>query len=144
MVSQLLLELDDLEHAGDDVFVFLLGATNAPERIDEAFMRPGRLDTRLFVGPPEEGERTDILRIHAARMRLAADVDLAGVAARTTGFTGADLYALCQRAAMAAVDRLADAPGVEAVVTGADFAAAVRDSEPSVRPGELLRYLAYT
>jgi len=86
MVSQLLLELDDLEHSADpDAFVFVLAATNAPDRIDEALLRPGRLDTKAYVGPPAMEERLQILDIYSRPMKRAADLDLASLSARTNG-----------------------------------------------------------
>ena len=65
--------------------VVVLAATNRPDRIDPALLRPGRFDRLLFVPPPEEAARLAILRVHTRRTPLAADVDLSLLAAQTAG-----------------------------------------------------------
>jgi transitional endoplasmic reticulum ATPase len=108
-VAQLLAEIDGVEGLQG---VVVLGATNRPELIDPALLRPGRFDLLVALPPPDREARLAILRVHTRKMPLAADVELARVAAAAEGFSGADLEAVCRRAALAAVrERLAAGGG---------------------------------
>lgn len=100
MVGQLLLELDN--PIGLDGVV-ILAATNRPDLVDPALLRPGRFDFVVELPVPERDERLAILRSHCRHRPLGGDVDLAALAADTEGMTGADLQSLCQRAAMLAI-----------------------------------------
>jgi transitional endoplasmic reticulum ATPase len=103
VVSQLLTELDGLENREG---VTVLGATNRPDRIDPALLRPGRFDRTVEVGLPDRSAREEILRIHA-RDRPLSGVDLSSLAGRTEGYSGSDLAALLREASLAALqDRL--------------------------------------
>jgi transitional endoplasmic reticulum ATPase len=102
VVAQLLTLLDGLTDRGE---VVVIGATNLPDHIDPALRRPGRFDREIALPVPDRVGREAILRIHAQTMPLAADVDLAQLAAVTHGYVGADLAALCREAAMAALRR---------------------------------------
>jgi SpoVK/Ycf46/Vps4 family AAA+-type ATPase len=95
--------------------VVVVAATNRPEALDAALLRPGRLDAHVFVGPPSDAaERLEALRVHARDLPLAPDADLERVAERTGRFTGAELAALCREAAMAALrERLGGGGGGE-------------------------------
>src|SRR5205814_3832 len=86
-----------------------MGATNRPEVLDPALMRPGRFDRQVLVDKPDVKGREEILRIHARAVKMAADVDIKVVAARTAGFAGADLANLVNEAALLAArsDKLA-------------------------------------
>ena len=98
-LNQLLAEMDGFEpNAG----VILLAATNRPEVLDPALLRPGRFDRRIVVDRPDKSGRLAILEVHARKVRLAADVDLDKLAARTPGFAGADLANLINEAAILA------------------------------------------
>ncbi|MEM9507062.1 MAG: ATP-dependent zinc metalloprotease FtsH [Cyanobacteria bacterium P01_E01_bin.35] len=98
-LNQLLAEMDGFEpNAG----VILLAATNRPEVLDPALLRPGRFDRRIVVDRPDKSGRLAILEVHAREVRLAADVDLDKLAARTPGFAGADLANLINEAALLA------------------------------------------
>ncbi|KAL7733169.1 hypothetical protein ACLKA6_004686 [Drosophila palustris] len=100
IVNQLLTEMDGVEERKG---VYILAATNRPDIIDPAILRPGRLDTILYVGLPQEEERADILRAttkNGKRPVLADDVDLKELAAKTDGYTGADLTGLVKQASM--------------------------------------------
>jgi cell division protease FtsH len=88
---------------GDNVIV--LGATNRPEVLDPALLRPGRFDRRIAVQPPDRNGRVEILRIHTRNVALAPDVDLDQVAAATPGATGADLALIVNEAALFAARR---------------------------------------
>jgi SpoVK/Ycf46/Vps4 family AAA+-type ATPase len=95
-VNQLLLELDDVTGANEGVFV--LAATNHPWDVDSALRRPGRLDRTLLVLPPDEQAREAVFRFHL-RDRPVAGIQLARLAARTDGFSAADIAHICESAA---------------------------------------------
>lgn len=101
-LNQLLAELDGFDPAAG---VILLAATNRPEVLDPALLRPGRFDRQVLVDRPDRKGRTDILKVHAGKVRLASDLDLDAVAAITVGFTGADLANLVNEAAIVATRR---------------------------------------
>ena len=100
VVSQLLTELDGLESLED---VVVIATTNRPDLIDDALIRPGRLDRHVEVGTPDEAARREIFSIHTRDQPLADDVDLDDLAGRTDSYVGADIEALCREAATAAV-----------------------------------------
>ncbi|WP_456419808.1 CDC48 family AAA ATPase [Methanocaldococcus infernus] len=100
VVNQILTELDGLEEPKD---VVVIAATNRPDIIDPALLRPGRLDRIILVPVPDEKARLDIFKIHTRGMSLAEDVDLEELAKKTEGYTGADIEAVCREAAMLAV-----------------------------------------
>jgi len=98
-LNQLLVELDGFDGRSA---VVLMGATNRPEVLDAALLRPGRFDRQVLVDRPHRDGRRAILEVHARKLALADDVDLAVVAAQTPGFVGADLANLCNEAALLA------------------------------------------
>nr|MDJ0707138.1 ATP-dependent zinc metalloprotease FtsH [Leptolyngbyaceae cyanobacterium MO_188.B28] len=98
-LNQLLSEMDGFD---PNTGVILLAATNRPEVLDPALLRPGRFDRRIVVDRPDRGGREAILNVHAKNVKLAEDVDLAKLAARTPGFAGADLANLVNEAALLA------------------------------------------
>ncbi len=100
LVNQLLSEIDGMESLDE---VVVIGATNRPDILDPALLRPGRFDEILFVPPPDEEARYEILKIHTRNMPLAGDVDLRELAKRTEGYTGADIEAMCMEAGLAAL-----------------------------------------
>lgn len=100
VVGQFLAELDGVEKLKG---VLVLAATNRPDIMDPALLRPGRFDAVVEIPRPDERERLEILAVHTRGKPLAEDVCLATVAARTNGLTGADLGAICQRAALHAI-----------------------------------------
>jgi len=108
-LNQLLAELDGFDpRAG----VILMAATNRPEILDPALLRPGRFDRHVLVDRPDMKGREAILRIHARSVKLAPDVDLETIARLTTGFVGADLANLVNEAALLAVRRNKEAVGI--------------------------------
>src|SRR3546814_4639348 len=88
--------------------VVVIGATNRPNLIDPALLRPGRFDELVYVGVPDEGGRRRIIGIHTGKMPLAEDVDLDSLARRTERFTGADLEDLVRRAGLCALRQSLD------------------------------------
>src|SRR5687768_7446397 len=115
-LNQLLVELDGFDPSTGLV---LLAATNRPEILDPALLRAGRFDRVVLVDRPDKTGRLQILRVHAKKVKLAADVDLEKIAAITPGFSGADLSNLINEAALLATPRGAEA------VTQADFNEAI-------------------
>src|SRR6202043_3285655 len=112
---------------GTDAGVIVLAATNRPEVLDPALLRPGRFDRRVAVSPPDLVGRREILRVHTRSVPLADDVDLGAVASSTPGMVGADLANLVNEAALLAARRthitvsredLSDA--MERIVLGAE------------------------
>jgi cell division protease FtsH len=101
-LNQILTEMDGFE-AGTNVIV--LGATNRPEVLDPALLRPGRFDRRIAVNPPDRKGRVAILNIHTRSVPLAPDVDLDRIAASTPGATGADIALFVNEAALFAARR---------------------------------------
>jgi transitional endoplasmic reticulum ATPase len=83
--------------------VFVIGATNRPDHIDPALLRPGRLDQLIYIPLPNEWSRLSILKATLRKSPVAPDVDLALLAKNTPGFSGADLTYICQRAAKLAI-----------------------------------------
>jgi cell division protease FtsH len=101
-LNQLLAEMDGFDARKG---VIIMGATNRPEVLDPALLRPGRFDRQVLVDKPDVRGREDILRIHVKNVRISPDVDLKVVAARTAGFAGADLANLVNEAALLAARR---------------------------------------
>jgi transitional endoplasmic reticulum ATPase len=122
VLSQMLTEMDDAGSAG----VVVIGITNRPDLIDTSMLRPGRLDLIVYVGPPDEKARLEILRIITQPMPLTDDINLEGISLSTKNFSGADLVSLCREAAVNAMQ------GKSETVSNADFAKAVRLVRPSI------------
>ena len=104
-LNQILVELDGFE---TDSAVLVIAATNRPDILDPALVRPGRFDRHLAIGPPDRAGRLAILRLHSARKPMAADVDLERLAALTRGLAGADLANILNEAALLAARRGAE------------------------------------
>ena len=100
VISQLLTEMDGLEVLSN---VIIIAATNRPDIIDAALLRPGRFDRLLYVPPPEKEARMQILKIHTSKKPLADDVNIDSLANQTEGYTGADIAALASAAVMLAL-----------------------------------------
>ena len=130
VVASLLTELDGAEPLTN---VAVLGATNRPELIDPALLRPGRLERLVFVPPPDADARGDILRTAGRDVPLAESVDLDALAADLDGYSAADCAALLREAAMTAMRRDLDA----AEVTGSDITAARTSVRPSLDPAQV-------
>jgi cell division protease FtsH len=111
-LNQILTEMDGFDSSTN---VIVIGATNRPDVLDQALLRPGRFDRRVAVQPPDRAGREAILKVHTRSVPLASDVDLGRIAATTPGMVGADLANLVNEAALLAARRSHDA------VTEADF-----------------------
>ncbi|MCD6236472.1 MAG: CDC48 family AAA ATPase [Thermoplasmata archaeon] len=100
VISQLLTELDGLEELRD---VTVIAATNRPDIIDPALLRPRRFDRLIYIPPPDKEARKEIFKIHTRNKPLADDIDLNELAEKTEGYTGADIAAVCNEAVMTAI-----------------------------------------
>lgn len=98
-LNQILVEMDGFE---PNAKVIVMAATNRPDVLDPALLRPGRFDRRVTIDLPDRKDREDILKVHARKKPLAEDVNLEIIAQRTPGFSGADLYSLMNEAAILA------------------------------------------
>ena len=125
VVNTILAEMDGLEELQA---VVVIGATNRPNLVDPALLRPGRFDELIYVGLPDRPGRRRILGIQTQKMPLAADVDLDEVARRTDRFTGADLEDVVRRAGLVTLRRSLESKEVDM----AAFEAALDDSRASV------------
>ncbi len=130
VVAALLTELDGIDPLRD---VVVLGATNRPDLIDPALLRPGRLEKLVFVEPPDAAARREILRTSGKSIPLSDDVDLDGLADDLDGYSAADCVALLREAALTAMRRSIDA----ADVTAEDVAKARENVRPSLDPGQV-------
>lgn len=125
VLSQLLTELDGIEPLKQ---VLVVAATNRPDLIDSALMRPGRIDRVLYVGPPDRQARMEILTVHCRKIPLGDDVDFGELADASERFSGAELYSLCREAAMAAIEDDRDAH----VVSKRHFLRAISLIQPQI------------
>jgi len=100
VINQILTEMDGMNAKKN---IFVIGATNRPDQIDSAILRPGRLDQLIYIPLPDEPSRLSILKATLKRSPVAADVDLGFLAKSTHGYSGADLAEICQRAAKLAI-----------------------------------------
>ncbi len=136
VVAALLTELDGVEPLRD---VVVVGATNRPELVDPALLRPGRLERLIYVPPPDAEARGQILRAAARNTPLADDVDLDALAARLDGYSAADCAALIREAALAAMRESLAA----AEVTARHLEQAQQTVRPSLDPVQLAEIEAY-
>ena len=122
ILSQLLTEMEE----GISSRVVVVGITNRPDLLDSSLLRTGRLDLLLYVQPPDEKGRLEIIKILTEKMPLASDVKLQEIAVSTQNYTGADLAALCREAAVNAMQNNTTK------INSADFAAALKKVRPSI------------
>jgi transitional endoplasmic reticulum ATPase len=127
VISQLLTEMDGIVSLED---IVVIAATNRPDMVDQAVLRPGRFDRLIYVGEPDEKSRLQIFNIYTRGMPLAKDVDLPQLTAATKYYTGADIESICREAAMHTLRR--DVAAGE--VTMKDFQDALKEIGPSVTP----------
>ncbi len=139
-LNQLLVEMDGFE-ANDGVI--LIAATNRPDVLDPALLRPGRFDREVVVNNPDIVGREQILKVHVRRVPLDADVDLKAVARTTPGFSGADLMNLVNEAALLAVRRERDAVGMAEFEEAKDTVTMGAERRTHVMTDEERRLTAY-
>jgi SpoVK/Ycf46/Vps4 family AAA+-type ATPase len=127
LINQFLVELDGIHSENEGVLA--LAATNAPWHVDDAFRRPGRFDRVVFVPPPDQAARAEILRIHL-QGKLQDEIDRTAVAGRTDGFSGADLQAVVDTAVEAKLAASLE-DGVPRPITTDDLVAAAKRRKPT-------------
>jgi len=127
VISQLLTEMDGIITLED---VVVIAASNRPDIVDPAVLRPGRFDRLIYVPEPDEKARLEILKLYTKDMPLAKDVDIKNLASSTKSYSGADLEGLCREAALSALRR--DIKSKE--VTLSDFQKAMEKVGPSILP----------
>uniref|UniRef100_A0A7S2RIJ4 Cell division cycle protein 48 n=1 Tax=Mucochytrium quahogii TaxID=96639 RepID=A0A7S2RIJ4_9STRA len=161
VMNQLLTEMDGM---GAKKNVFIIGATNRPDIMDTALLRPGRLDSLLYVSPPDLESRKSVLRAVLRKSPVAKDVDLDFLAEKTDKFTGADLTEICQRAAKLAIresiekdierERMREEKGEDGMddveeddlvpeIGRQHFEMAMREARRSVSDADLAKYSAF-
>jgi len=133
VVNQLLTEIDGLEELQD---VSVIAATNRPDIMDPALMRPGRFDRHIKVDDPDETGRLAIFQVHTKKMPLAEDVDLEILAKKTEGYVGADIEAVCREAAMLTLRDSLEAETVEMKY----FKDAMEKVKPKASEPEMVQY----
>jgi cell division protease FtsH len=139
-LNQLLAELDGFDPTTG---VILLAATNRPEVLDPALLRPGRFDRQVLVDRPDRAGRREILKVHAAKVRLAANLDLDQIAGLTPGFTGADLANLVNEAAIVATRRNGDSVTLDDFTVAIERIVAGLEKKSRVLSPEERRRVAY-
>jgi len=146
VVSQLLTELDGMEELKD---VVVIAATNRPDIVDPALLRPGRIERHIFIPAPDEKSRREIFKIHTRGMPLADDVSIDELAKKTEGYSGADIEAFCREAGMLAIrDAIGKGISKEELkkiignikVTKNHFERAMKKIKPSLTKEDLERY----
>ena len=126
VISQLLTEMDGIMPLED---IIVIAATNRPDIVDSAVLRPGRFDRLIYVPEPDEAARLEIFKIHTKNMPLSNDVDIKAHR-MTKGYSGADISSVCREAAMNALRRDNNAKEV----TFSDFEKAMEEVPPSISP----------
>ena len=139
LTSQLLSELDGLD---ETLGVVVLAATNRPDLVDPALLRPGRFDLRINLSLPDEASRLDVLRVHMKGRPLAKGVDLPAIARETEGFAGSHLESVCRRAASLAMEEFVASHGAAAeqlfdqcTIGEEHLERAIREMDESVKGG---------
>lgn len=125
VISQLLTEIDGLMTLQN---VVVIAATNRPDMLDPAVLRPGRFDRRVYVPPPDSDARYKIIQIKTSEMPLSEDVDLNDLTRRTDGYSGADIDSLVREAGLNALRRSSESEKVERD----DFSQALENVQPSI------------
>jgi transitional endoplasmic reticulum ATPase len=148
VLNQILTEMDGMNAKKN---VFVIGATNRPDQIDPALLRPGRLDQLIYIPLPDEGSRNSILKATLRKSPVAADVDLEFLAKATKGFSGADLTEICQRACKLAIreciekeinnsDSMQDDQDPVPEITRAHFEESMAFARKSVSENDIRKY----
>ena len=122
VISQLLTEMEDATTSR----IVVIGITNRPDMIDNAILRSGRLEIILYIQPPDEKGRLEIIKILTSKMRLTSDVNLNEIALSTKNYTGADLTALCREAAVNAMESNSEK------INSKNFAIGLKKVKPSI------------
>eukprot|EP01126_Amoeba_proteus_P048281 TRINITY_DN5570_c0_g2_i4.p1 TRINITY_DN5570_c0_g2~~TRINITY_DN5570_c0_g2_i4.p1 ORF type:complete len:449 (-),score=98.50 TRINITY_DN5570_c0_g2_i4:171-1517(-) len=136
VLSQMLNELDGITPLNNVVF---LAATNRPDIIDKALMRPGRIDRILYIPPPDKGARRAIFHLHTKGMKLTDDVNFDSLTEITEGYSGAEIEQVCKEAALHALRVNFDVESVSSF----DFAKALQLIPPRITPEQIQFYVNF-
>jgi transitional endoplasmic reticulum ATPase len=137
VISQLLTEIDGIESLQN---VLVIAATNRPDILDPAVLRPGRFDRLIYVPSPDTDSLKEIFKLHSHEMPLSKDVDPGALASMAEGYSGADIEAICREAAIIALR-----DNIEATeVSRRDFEKAMQRVSPSVSPQDDAVYLNFS
>ncbi len=139
-LNQLLVEMDGFN---TDKGVIIMAATNRPDILDPALLRPGRFDRQILVDKPDKRERMEIFRVHTRSLKLAPDVDLEVLASQTPGFAGAEIANVCNEAALLAARRNKDAVEMEDFEHAIDRVIAGLEKKNKLISPEEKRIVAY-
>lgn len=134
VLNQILTELDGLEELAD---VVVIAATNRPELVDPALLRPGRFDRHILITPPDEKARLEIFKVHTKNMKLSTDINMDELAKKTPGYSGADIEAVVREAGIRALRENINAKEVKK----AHFESALTEVKPSLAREEVERYV---
>lgn len=138
MLTTLLTEMDGFESLTG---VLVLAATNRPEAMDPALLRPGRFDQVLYVGPPDQSAREAVFNVHLKGLTVAADVDIPELAKVADGYSGAEIKAICNEAGLAVLDRHDDSNGEEKLeISQADLLAAMERTPRNITTTMIMGY----
>lgn len=160
MVNTLLSEMDGLEQLND---IIVIAATNRPDILDPALLRPGRFDRIISVPIPEKKSRLEIIKVHTSKMSISKDVNIEMLSEKTENFSGADIESLCKEAGLAALRRYITEKDVPEIseksdtktkkshskktkyenrleILHSDFEASLKKIKPSISPEELKKY----
>ena len=138
VVPQILAEMEGFEEH-ESALVFI-GATNQPWDIDEAMLRPGRLDSKIYVGLPEPDARAEILRLHLKDRSCAEGIDFGLLAGECGGLSGADIANICERAAKSVFEEITAPDAQDRAIRMSDLMAEIGRTRPSVPPGLLDKF----
>jgi len=127
MLTTLLTEMDGFESLTG---VLVLAATNRPEAMDPALLRPGRFDQVLYVGPPDQKARESVFTVHLRGLSLAEDVDVVELARMADGYSGAEIKAICNEAGLAVLDRHDESDGDAPLEIGMEDLKAAMERTP--------------
>jgi transitional endoplasmic reticulum ATPase len=141
-VTQLLTELNGIDSAPESN-VYVIAATNNPWNIDEALLRSGRFETKVYVGPPALEAREKIFRIAFRNIRVRVNIDYVSLAAKTEGYSGADIDYICKRAKQNIFMRAVET-GQKIVVTTEDVLSVVTQIKPTINDKMLKRYATFS
>lgn len=145
LLSTLLIEMDGVglkvqSNHNPENHILIIGATNRPDMIDDALLRPGRFDRLIYVPAPDVEERRDILAKITQSMPLSQDVDLDEISRITENYSGADLVQLCNETALATLSK--DLSAIE--MNMEDFQTAIASMKPSLTQSQIQWYEDYS
>ncbi len=139
ITSEFLQQIDGIKNSNG---IVLVGATNRPDKIDDAILRPGRFDKFIFVGPPNKKDRATLFRENLSKAPLGSDVDFDVLAANTEGYTGADIANICREVKMGALEETVSS-AEDKDISIKDIIAVIRSVKPSSPSSALGRYMNF-